>query len=495
MENIPNTSAPSFKHRWLWAVLAVLVLLLIGLGGYLAATGLPTLYSPTDVVRKSEGYLQKLNPPRLTSINTNVSPVGFPSITMTTNLGKVRIEYPAAQGKAVNVMGFTLHMATNGETIQLGDTTINLKRIGQGWVPPGTNVNHYQSAVPARFYSPDLVPLMDADVLRDLPNQWERNVDCQNNMNGYRFDFAIQGTQWKVLDVSFYDARTHSSLINGSVSQHTKQGYKFEAEPFIWHFAPVELVMDLALGPVEEEEILPQTGATFTVGSARYYLIYTSDNSSGGYHGSGNDGKKSYLELLAPSAQPARKKECVLLFLGSPKPDQRTFDLEFLNAEGKPCETGGGSHSAESILQFIRGDLADIKKIRVRKFSVGHRLVFHLPGLPGLPSGNQSVDNLFKVRAPMLRFDREYEQIEYVRRITQLGLGNFPYTNVPAGTYPRWFTNATPVEVLEDYGKLMGAQGDIYIDQEKLEIEVRKRSWPLEALGKVRDFWKKIKGP
>jgi hypothetical protein len=41
----------------------------------------------------------------------------------------------------------------------------------------------------------------------------------------------------------------------------------------------------------------------------------------------------------------------------------------------------------------------------------------------------------------------------------------------------------------------MGVQDQSYVNEETLQIEVGKRSWPMEALRKVQDFVKKIKRP
>ncbi|HEY1174067.1 MAG TPA: hypothetical protein VGH19_22070 [Verrucomicrobiae bacterium] len=173
----------------------------------------------------------------------------------------------------------------------------------------------------------------------------------------------------------------------------------------------------------------------------------------------------------------------------------RPFELEYLDAAGKKIETAGGGSSSSQIIQGLRGDLANVRKIRVRKFLSGHRVVLHLPGLPELPPGNQNVDNLFRVRAPMLKFEREYEQAEYIRRITQMDLAHISTPNLPSGTYPRWFTNATPVEVLEDYALIMGVPGQLYANPEKLVIERGQLPWPLELREKLHKLWGKITGP
>jgi hypothetical protein len=470
------------------------LLIVAGVGVYLVLTTRPAYYSPADVVRKSSDYQRKLNPPRVAMLATNASPIT--NLTITTNFGKVRLEYPVTQPSSVEVINFTVHHLTNGELAQLGGTSIRLRRIGQAWAPPGTNSqSSYHNNIPAQFYDADLKILSDAEVVRAMPERWDRTVDCQDNRPTVSFDLEIRGDPWKVLGAGLYDARSQQAVSSGWSSRQSKDGYRYDMHPYIWHYAPVEFMVDLGLGPVTEEEISPQPGSHFQVGPCRYQLIFAGDGYSAGSYSSSSGATMASFELSAPVQQQASRKECVFLFHSSPTANHSVFELEYLDAAGKKIETSGGSSSGSQILQGVRGELAAVKKIRVRKYSSGHRVVIRLPGLPGLPPENQQVDNLFRVRAPLLRFDREYEQQEYIRRVTQLDMVHISTPNLPAGTYPRWFTNATPVEVLEDYAHVMGIQGQLYVNQEKLLIEKGKLPWPLEAQEKLLKLWKKLRGP
>ncbi len=494
MDNAAPNSTTAHRYRWLWSLCWVALFAVAGLAGYLILTTRPAYYSPADAVRRSDDYTNKLNPPRLTAINTN-APVATPSVVIKTNQGRVRIEYQVTQGKPVEVIGFTLHHLTNGELAQIGGTSIRLKRIAHGWVPPSTNSqSSYHSNVPAQYYDADLKLLSDAEILKELPNRWERTIDFRDNQPAYRFDLEIQGAPWKMLGAALYDARTHKALSSGWGGSQTKPGYRFTMDVSLWHEAPVELIVDLAVGPVEEEEILPQPGSSFQLGGSRYHLVYTGNERAGSYS-YGSSGATAYLELGHTNAYQSSQKECLFLYHSDPSASFNVFELEHLNAEGKRIETAGGGSSGGQIIQGVRGELADVKKIRVRKYTQGHRVVIRLPRLPGVPPVNQKVENLFLVRAPMLKFEREYEQSEYIRRITQLDMTHISTPNLPAGTYPRWFTNATPVDVLEDYAQVMGVQGQLYVNQEKLLIEKGKMPWPLEAQEKLLKLWKKLRGP
>lgn len=491
MENAFQSSVPvRSKLRWLWRAGWLILFLAAGVAIYLVLTAPPAYYSPAAQVRKNDDYEKKLKPATVHITPTN-SASAPPNVTLTTNKGELRIEYPYQGGASQEALTFSVHHVDGSAVLRLGDTSFRLKRIGSAWAPPSTN-HSYGISVPATFYDGGLKPLPDADLSTDLPQKWDRQIYCRDNYPNFRFDLEITGGDWKMLTASFYDARTHSSLSSGWSGQEWKHGYKYEMGPQMWHFAPVELMVDMATSPIEVEEIEPRTGASFQVGNARYHLVFIADDFTGGSYSSGSDGKKSYFQL--PLNQPSRsQKECVFIYHCETAPYHKPFDLEYLDAAGKKVETAGGGSSSGQIIQGVRGELANVKKIRVRKYLSGHRVVIHLPGLPGLPPENHNVDNLFRVRAPMLKFEREYEHAEYIRRITQMDLAHISTPNFPPGTYPRWFTNATPVEVLEDYAHVMGVPGQLYANPEKLSIEKGVRPWPLEMQEKLQKLWKKLR--
>jgi len=494
MENIPNTAVPTSKLRWLWLALARIVLVLFALGGYLAVTSLPALYSPPDRVRSSTDYDKKMNPTRVREITAKAPPTNqVPVISVTTNqLGLVRLEYPYQRMASTEAMVFTLHRLNPGDKVQLGELNVELKRIAHLWVPPSTNQNIKALSSLAQFYSADLQPISDMEVARELPRQRDRTMESSRTRPAYRFDLAVVGGPWKFAGAKLYDARTQKDVNAGWSSQQIYgTNLMLGMNPYLWHATPVELVVDMLTGPMEEEELRPVVGESFTVGKSRYQLIYTADKLVQSYS-LGDDSRIEYVQFNSPAGQTGQKS--FLLFKITPPAILSYFQIEYLDANGKVIEAVDGEWAGSKLVANLQHKLADIKAIRVRKYRSGNRLVFQLPSLPGLPRENRQVDNLFKVRAPVLRFDESWKQADYVRRITQL---ETPLISVslPPGTYPRWFTNATPAEVLEDYGKVMSVKEDFHVNQEKLVLEVGKRSWPVEALGKVRDFWKKIKGP
>lgn len=497
MDEVTPTK-PAKHTRTLRLLGLMIAALLVVLGIWLFVNPRPRWYSPADVVRSQGDYTKKMNPSRLSGLSTNVPPAtnAF-TVTLKTNQGKLRIEYPLNQSKREDSVGYILHRLKGDEVLHVGDSTIQLKRIGHVWAPPGTNQYYYSSAnLPAAFYRPDLRLMSEAEVVQELPNKWDRTMNCQKNLPGYRFDLEIQNSPWKYIGGDFYDARTHYPVTHGWSSREMgKSICRIDIAPFLWRSTPVEMVVDIALGPPEEEEISPQVGTSFTVGAARYYLIFAGDDLSLRSYGSGSDLKTAYVQLDLRSGVASKKKECVLIFHAEPEVTAHIVDMEYLDADGRKISLAGSGSSSANIFQSLPGKLSDIKKIIVRKHRNVHRLVFSLPYLPGLPPENDGAGNLFTVRVPVLRFDQAYEQERFLEDTAQLKLTYISKPPFPPNTYPRWFTNATVADVMEDYANLMQMQDQLYVDQQKLSIEKGRLPLPLLMKKKTLEFWKKIKGP
>lgn len=495
-ENAP-TSPPKSRYRWVWRLCWIVLLLAFLWGAYMSLTGLPALYSPADKVRKpASAYLDKMNPPRY-AIQVSKTPTNGPTaITVTTNGSKVRIEYKMPKADPVDVVGFTLHRAKSDDIVRMGDLAFKLKRIGYGWAPPGTNTQQYSTQVPGVFYDADFRQLTDAEVKQELKHSWERSINSRGSRPSYRFDMEVSGGPNKFLGASLFDARTQVELTSGTSFSENGQTHTLEIEPFLWHKASVELVVDFASDM--QEEMLSLTNASFTIGVSRYHLVFAEDGFSSSYYGHGSDSSNPYVEVrLVATNSPVnpQKEQCLLIYASSPPASQTAFELEYLDASGRKIETGGGSSSSGQIMQWLKCKKADIKSIRVKKYASAHRIVLSFPYLPGPPPSNQEIENLFQVRVPLLRFNYEHDERDFIERVTQVKLHNFPYTSLPSGTYPRWLTNATPADVLETYAQLQGIASPFYVDQDDFTVRQGSLTWPMQAKTKIEKFIKKMKGP
>jgi len=494
MENIPNTAMPPSKLRWLWLTLAGIVLVLFALGGYLAVTSLPALYSPPDRVRSNTDYDKKMNPPKVKPMDAAALPAK-PVITISTNSGRVRLEHAVINQTEIYPLTMGFHRLDGTNTVTVNGTSVSLKHIGYAQMNPGQyRTNSYQYDVPGQFYYPNLQPLTEEETTNAYPHTWERSLDCEAGSPTYRFVLDVGPGSYQFLSAQIFDARTHRSQTQGwSSQQNQSHGQMVTMRTAMWHQAPVEVVIDLALGKPEIEEIEPVAGASFRYGNSTQHLIYAGDVAEFSGWSSSSGSQSEHVELSLPKAG-QKKPHAAFVFVGVPSTSFHAIDFEFLDKEGKPLSTGGGGSSGAHIIKNLEASAAEVKKIRVTKHLEAHRFVFSLPRLPGVLPGNEKMGNLFAVRIPFVAFREHYEQVNFLQRITQLDAGNALYNNIQPGSYPRTFTNTTPAEILADYARLLNVKGELYVNQETLKIEERKPFY-LEVRNKVRDFWKKIKGP
>lgn len=500
MEEAVSTPPLKSRYRWVWRSCWIVLLLAFVWGVYLLLIGLPVLYSPPDKVRWSPDYLTKMNPPRQATPMSKILTNGPSAIKVTTNKNQVRIEYTMPQSHLADLVGFTLHRVNCSDIVRMGDLAFKLKRIGYGWAPPGTNTQASSTQVPANFYDPDFRLLTEAEVKQELPQSSERSISCQSSRPSYRFDMEISGGPSKFLWANLFDARTQVELTSGW--GHDERGqtlHMLEMNPFLWRKTPVELVVDFATDV--QEEILAFTNASFTIGAARYHLVFAGDGLSRRTISHGWDDTQASIEVsLAATNAPRGQLDdlCLLVFDSATRPSQSVFELEFLDTDGKKIETGAGNTYLSQEKHWLYCKKSEIKSIRVRKFTKAHRIVMSFPNLPGPSPANQVVENLFDVRLPLLRFDNEAEQEEYLERITQLSLyrfHTFSSPSLPSNSYPRWLTNATPVDVLEDFAQLQGVKGPFYVDQENLSIVEGSLPWLKQIKTKLDRLIEILKGP
>lgn len=494
MENIPNTAVPQSKHRWLWFVLAGMVLVLFALGGYLAVTSLPALYSPPDRVRSNTDYKKKMNPPKVQFVDAAALPTK-PAIVISTNNGKVRLEYAVTNQSDKGLLPMTVHRLEGTNVVTVSGASVRIKHIGLAWLDPGQyQTNSYSQAVQGSFFHPNLQPLTMGEVTNAYPHAWERSISCEPGYPSYRFVFDIGPGAYQFLGIQIFDARTHSTLTQGWSAQNNqaKELMVTSRAAFVRE-APVEVVLDLALGQPEIEEILPVTGASFRYGNSMHYLIYAGECAQNPSWSSSSDAFKERIDYPLPT--PGQKKPySAYIFMGVPMTSYYGLEFQYLDQKGQWLATSSGGSSGNHIFHALPFAAADVKKIKVIKHLEAHRFVFHLLHLPGVLPGNEKVENLFNVRIPFVAFKRNYEQANYVQNMAQVDLASGMYNSVPSSSYPRLFTNTTPAEILADYEKLLNLKGELYVNQEKLRIEERQPLY-LQAWSKVRSFWKKIKGP
>jgi hypothetical protein len=138
------------------------------------------------------------------------------------------------------------------------------------------------------------------------------------------------------------------------------------------------------------------------------------------------------------------------VFAHNPPASSLPFDFIGLGPKDKVLPGGGGGSSGNLFVMQVQAPRESVQKARLKFFPAVKQLVFHLPEIPGLPTENRGVQNLFKVRIPYVRVNGEYELREIIESTVQLRFGPSVAFNPPPGYFPHVFTNQTAENLLAE---------------------------------------------
>jgi hypothetical protein len=238
----------------------------------------------------------------------------------------------------------------------------------------------------------------------------------------------------------------------------------------IWHRTPVELVLDIAHGPVETSSWPPKAKQTLRHSWGELYLAALfpgSQTSWSSYSAHDTESVSVQFDPLPPEAN-----GFVSVWIGWPQAHPLPLDLEFLFNEGQSVLLGGSS-SGMMMTANSNMPLAELSEIRVRQYSQVKRLIFRLPEIPGLPGENRAVTNLFDLQIPYVHLRDPDDFRNLITRTVQMEFANDLVIQFPPDYFPKSFTQITPRELLQEYASHFPGQKKIRIDQEKFSIQVR----------------------
>ncbi|MGV3755242.1 MAG: hypothetical protein ACO1QS_07660 [Verrucomicrobiota bacterium] len=437
------------------------------------------LHSPPDRIRMhAREYARTIKPLPAILAHTNVQ---LPAFQITSSNFAQHISHPYEQSRMADILGpVVVHHVKASERVEAGGVSLQLQRIGYGGAPaPGKGTGgFFQGGRAGQFFTPDLKPLPEEALRKALPGVSNQLLPGVGLRPSFRFDLTISGESWKCMSAKLYDARTQVmlSLAHGELAANGE--YRVTAHPAMWHAGPVKLVIDLAVGPVEHEEIMPKAGATFSVANVPGQIVYAGNNQIGETPRYDFDKDRVRLRFRTfPS-----NGQAVFLWYVSHYTDQTAFDIEYIDATGRTLERNPVMNGGQWIMHDVTGNLDQISKVRIRKYRHQQRFIIDLPALPGLPKENQQVTDLFQVRVPYLYFATESEQYGFIASTTQLKFDLRVAANPPPNSYPRALTNASVAEVLLDYARANSLSADFYVDPVGDAIEQPEHS--LEAVGR-----------
>lgn len=448
----------------------ILALILIGVGfammGGVIKLGRPGI-SPTfpRAVKELEAML------RPTPAPASAGTTHYPTLNFTATSEGTKITFTDTRPEEPVFFGYTVHEIPLEGALKLGDGSVSLDHITRGVADPAAPFEQGQSSttVPSQFFDNKLEPIPDETVRERFKNEWERRTYIRDWYSQYRFSFAATNApEIKLLRGDIRDARTGGRISHGYHNGSGGGHFQFGPGIGMWHRAPVVLILDIAHGPVETEDVPAAIGTVVQHALGEMKLVAKLE---GRNHGMSSTSGSGGGEVTIHSD--SKETGSSLLFYGLPYSGYAPVDFQFISSKGQLLNGSGTSSSYKLSVMSVDGPADEVATIRVRKYPHLKRLVVRLPYLPGLPPENDNVRDLLNVRAPFVRFRGDWEMRTFVQLATQASVHNYSWAPPPQGAFPVSYTNVTPREILEEIRRLNIGAPRIVIDERDNKIEFR----------------------
>lgn len=348
---------------------------------------------------------------------------------------------------------------------------------GPGMSRTSTNDSRY---VPVDSFAPDGVRLSNEQLKQlGLPDsQLKEYIDEKS----YTEDLFPELRVWfgsreqppaYISPVGCFDARTKSPLANGfSYAQISRDhpGY-VELGVQAWHSTPIDLVMDVELDGKTVIQTNAIVGMTLPVAGGFVRLVGIWDGENRNSWDSRSGSKPGTQVIRMGVSKPEGETRAFAVFLTQPR--RLSFDCALLDAQGNESGSEGGRTFGGIRIVRLKDRAEDVKWIRFTAHTNHHRVVVRIPPLPNPPAASQSPANLFDVRVPLVKFDREYAIREFLGGLTQM---KFRYPQIgdtmPTNLFPMSLTNVTPADLLAIYRRNMTNTCTVVVDDQKHEIRI-----------------------
>lgn len=470
------------KTSW---VLVGLLLLAAGAVGTLIALGPAPWFSSPTAIRPWSEREKILHPekPAPIEIDTNL----FPALTVTTNDGNLVLQTKEAQRPPGERIAWERVDADASLRANLGVGTVAVEYLGVGYGTPSDSADEeYALRVPGRFFTPDLEPIGEGELEAYGVQRWDRELDYRDGMPTLKLGLKLEGIEGlELLGVKSFDGRTYAPVSGGGYSHGgSEERYSIEMSLAVWHATPIELVLDLAVGPAEVFQFPARPGVTqrFPGGAVTVAAMTAGERRS---WSSMSDGTQETVTLrFDPDAD---QGQCSVVFLVQPDAHPAPIDFEILDAKGEVLSGGGGGTSGRMAIQSVRAPLADVTIVRLLYYPHHRRVLFRLPELPGLPRPESPVENLFEVQVPYARFRYENSLRQWLEKTLQLEFRSNLSPTVAPGTFPLAFTNVTAGQILEAYLELYPRNMGGWVEEKEQKLVISRSK--IAELGELVRKW------
>jgi hypothetical protein len=228
------------------------------------------------------------------------------------------------------------------------------------------------------------------------------------------------------------------------------------------------LALDIAVGAWKVQEFDARPGEGFRDGGIDLRLAAIVENVDSHTRSSGSGhGNMRHLTFR----QGGQETTDYFVFFVQPSSSGYPLKIELLDASGETLDTTGMGRSGIPVtISLAKDEMREVARIRAHYGAEMHRVLVHLPRLPGMPAENYDADDLLEMRVPYVEFQDERRLETFLREALQMRGSS--RTNSPSAqvgpTYPLRLRNATVADMLDLYA----GKGDVDIDTEKQRITV-----------------------
>ncbi len=426
-------------------------------------------YSSPTALRNTNNYVKAVeagSPGRL-------DPGAFDDISVSyeTNLLKIMFPRPVS-GPDSDGLAHSVKRLKPGEALKGDDAVLELLAVG---VATLTNFAKPESQVPLEFFSPDGRRLSESDLTALGLKKWERTIYGSSRLEmfpGVAFVLGSKAHPPGYFSMrGLFDARTRRQLPTGfSYSQVTPDFVgRVTVEYEAWHDTPLELVLDVELdGRVTAETnlvantLIPVPGGLVKIVGLWQGKI-TGSSSFGG--------TPSKVEVSL--SQSDVENSSFLVFACEPR--GLAVHADCLDGNGAVINQASSFGAGAIHSVGLKANITDVKQVRLTLFTNHYTAVISVPPIRGLPAENQQVRNLFKVRIPAVRLEREDDLRRLIGGVTEMDFAYPPFGDiVPKENFPMLRTNTTPAELLAEYIRYMPRGFRLAVDEQKQEIRLQK---------------------
>ncbi|MCB1126522.1 MAG: hypothetical protein KDM81_08510 [Verrucomicrobiae bacterium] len=457
-------------------------------GGVLLLQRAPVAWvSDPAAIRPWSERSELLNPVRSVppTINSNL----LQSLTIITNeTGTLRITHDEPDRNEHEHLAWQVVEADDSQHADLGAGGLTLEYVGVAYGPPDQGRDDgYSLRLDAHFFRPDGTPFEAEDYQRCELDDWDRKLRYRDGIPAVEIGLKLEGVDgYEFMGLKAFDARTHAPIQGGGFSHGgSRDRYAIETSLAVWHPAPIELVLDLAVGPPEVFEFPAKPGAFQGFPGGAIALAAGIDGDERSWSSS-SDGKQTTVTVRFEENE--RQPQCSLIFLCFPAAHPAPFEFELLNEQEEVLPSAGGGSSSAMAIKSARAKLSEVATVRLLYYPNQRRVLFRLPALPGLPAENANVANLFDLHVPYVAIRYEHDLQEWVQDVLQLKIDASSRPNFPPGTFPMAFTNTTAADLFQVWMDHQPQGMIARVNAETQTLEVRK-SGAMALLERLREWF------